>query len=199
VPLPPVVHDRLVHHRRVARLSRLLADAVPACRTVLDVGCGDGRVSAGLAAQRPELTVEGIDVLVRPDTAVPVSGYDGERIPFEDGGIDVVTMVDVLHHTPEPAALLAEAARVAGLAVVVKDHCRDGWLAGAVLRAMDWAGNAHHGVRRPHTYLSRREWERACRDLGLGIASWRDDLGLYPALVRPVLERRLHFLAVLTP
>jgi hypothetical protein len=108
-------------------------------------------------------------------------------------------LVDVLHHTEDPAALLGEAARVAGTAVVIKDHCRDGWLAGPTLRLMDWAGNAQHGVHLPYNYWPRRRWHEASADLGLEIRSWQQDLGLYPAPLRPLLERSLHFVAVLVP
>ena len=34
---------------------------------VLDVGTGDGLIAAALAERRPDLRIEGIDVLVRPE------------------------------------------------------------------------------------------------------------------------------------
>jgi SAM-dependent methyltransferase len=38
--------------------------------------------------------------------------YDGKTLPFEDGSFDTVLSVQVLEHTPHPAALVAEMARV---------------------------------------------------------------------------------------
>jgi len=38
--------------------------------------------------------------------------YDGRRLPFEDRSFDTVLNVQVLEHTPHPAALVAEMARV---------------------------------------------------------------------------------------
>jgi SAM-dependent methyltransferase len=38
--------------------------------------------------------------------------YDGKRLPFEDRSFDTVLNVQVLEHTPRPAALVAEMARV---------------------------------------------------------------------------------------
>jgi SAM-dependent methyltransferase len=38
--------------------------------------------------------------------------YDGKRLPFEDKSFDTVLNVQVLEHTPEPGALVAEMARV---------------------------------------------------------------------------------------
>lgn len=49
-------------------------------------------------------------------------------------------------------------ARVARRGVVIKDHLREGPLAGPTLRLMDWVGNRGHDVRLPYNYLSRRKW-----------------------------------------
>ncbi len=38
--------------------------------------------------------------------------YDGKRLPFESGSFDTVLSLQVLEHTPRPAELLAEMARV---------------------------------------------------------------------------------------
>jgi SAM-dependent methyltransferase len=38
--------------------------------------------------------------------------YDGDRLPFADETFDTVLSVQVLEHTPDPAALMAEMARV---------------------------------------------------------------------------------------
>lgn len=195
--LSAVLHDRLVHGRRVDRLAELLSSSLPSCRRLLDVGCGDGRITRAVADRSPGLDVTGIDVLVRPETAVPVSAYDGSRIPFDDDSFEVVMMVDVLHHSQDPLEVLREARRVASAAILVKDHCLDGLGAYATLRLMDYVGNAHHAVALPYNYWPRERWRAACAELGLTAASWQDRLGLYPAPVRPIFERSLHFIAVL--
>ena len=66
-----------------------------------------------------------------------------------------------------PTVLLREAARVARQGVVIKDHTRDGILAGPILRFMDFVGNAHHGVALPYNYWPRRCWIGAFEELGL--------------------------------
>lgn len=191
------LHDTLVFGRRVKVLSGALAAAIPDGGTVLDLGCGDGQVALGLMALRPDLKVQGVDVLLRPVTHIPVTLYDGKALPFADDSVDYVTIVDVLHHTDDPAAVLAEARRVARLGVVVKDHLREGMLAGPTLRLMDWVGNRGHDVRLPYNYLDSRQWASAFERAGLLRASWSDELGLYGAPLSWLFERKLHFVALL--
>lgn len=191
------LHHRAVFTRRVEVLSALLADAVPGGGRVLDLGCGDGRIAARLMERRPDLIVEGVDVLVRPVTHIPVTRYDGGTLPFADGSFDYVVIVDVLHHTDDPAVVLAEAARVARRGLVVKDHLREGWLAGPILRLMDWVGNRGHDVRLPYNYLDRAQWAKVLERCGLAVSTWREQLALYPLPFDWVFGRRLHFVALL--
>ena len=193
------VHGRLILARRVQVLAQALAQAIPTGGRVLDLGCGDGQVALGLMRLRPDIAVEGVDVLVRPVTHIPVTAYDGVTLPFADKSFDYVTIVDVLHHTDDPASVLAEAARVARQGVVVKDHLREGRLAGPVLRLMDWVGNRGHDVRLPYNYLDSAQWAAAEDRAGLSVAERHDRLGLYPAPLSWVFERKLHFVARLVP
>ncbi|NIJ21842.1 SAM-dependent methyltransferase [Sphingomonas naasensis] len=191
------VHEKLVFGRRVRTLAAALAERLPADARVLDVGCGSGDLAALIMRLRPDVRIEGIDVLVRPDTAIPVRAYDGSHIPFEDGAFDAAIVVDVLHHTDDPEAVLGEIARVAPI-VVIKDHLRDGIAANATLRFMDWVGNAAHGVRLPYNYLSRRQWQAAWDRLGLGASAFVTRLALYPRPFSWLFDRELHFVAILS-
>lgn len=188
------VHGSLIFGRRVEALADALAIALPpGAGRVLDLGCGDGQVAVALMQRRPDLRVEGADVLVRPVTHIPVTQYDGVTLPFETGSFDHVTLIDVLHHTDDPGAVLAEAARVAQGSVVVKDHLREGWLAGPTLRLMDWVGNRGHDVRLPYNYLDAAEWRSAFERVGLKRVAQSETLGLYPPPLAWFFERRLHF------
>lgn len=190
------VHGALIFGRRVEALADALASAIPSGPArVLDLGCGDGQVATALMCRRPELQVEGVDVLVRPVTHIPVTQYDGRTLPFENDSVDHVTIIDVLHHTDNPAAVLEEAARVARGSVVVKDHLREGWLAGPVLRLMDWVGNRGHDVRLPYNYLDAREWHDVFAGAALEEISRLEQLALYPVPLSWFFERRLHFVS----
>jgi SAM-dependent methyltransferase len=188
------LHGAAVFGRRVRVLAEQVAALLPPAARVLDVGCGDGAISAAVMEHRPDVTVTGIDVLVRGSTHVPVSPFDGTTIPFDDGAFDAAMFVDVLHHTDDPRVLLAEAARVAPGAIVVKDHLADPLLARPTLRAMDWVGNAHFSVALPYNYWEERQWRAAFDELGLGVDAWITDLPLYPPPLSWVFGRRLHVL-----
>lgn len=189
------VHRRAVVDRRVRVLALHIAKLLPQRSTVLDVGSGDGKIARALLGARPDLTMRGLDVLVREDAAIDVEPFDGVHLPAEDDAFDVVLFVDVLHHTDDAAQLLREARRVARRCVVVKDHTRDGLFAGTTLRFMDRVGNARHGVALPFNYWSEREWHAAFEEAGLEIDQWVGRLGLYPFPASVLFDRGLHFVA----
>jgi len=186
-------------NRRIWVLSRALAKAIPGRGTVLDIGCGDGQLASALMKLRPDLRVGGVDVVARPKTLLPVTQYDGRKLPFDDKSFDYVTIVDVLHHTEDPTVVLSEAARVAREGVVVKDHLREGWLAQATLAFMDWCGNIGDGVPLPYNFLSRAEWQGAFFKSKLRSVETTEKLDIYLPPSRWLFDRNLHFVSFLTP
>jgi SAM-dependent methyltransferase len=191
------IHGSYVYNRRVRVLSGQLAPLLPPNARVLDFGCGDGLISRLIMNQRPDVEMRGIDVLIRPQTHIPVEPFNGETIPQGDASFDAVLFVDVLHHTHDPKFLLSEAARVARQCVLIKDHNLDGLLAGPTLRFMDWVGNARHGVRLPYNYWPARRWTETFASLGLVPELITTRIGLYPWPATWVFGRKLHFLAKL--
>ena len=190
-------HGRLVHDRRTRILAQRLAPLLPRGARVLDVGTGDGLLATRIAALRPDVQFEGVDVLIRPDVRIPVAPFDGTTLPFPDASWDIVMLIDVVHHASDPVRLLTECGRVARSTVLLKDHLREGFAAQATLRSMDWVGNARHGVRLEYRYFTRTEWEKALRAAGLEVVSWDGRIRLYPGLLHRVFGRGLHFVAEL--
>ncbi len=190
------VHRALIYDRRVRRLTELLSTIIPHSCSVLDIGSGDGKLAWSVLQSRPDLRIEGVDVLLRERTALPVKPFDGANLPYANSSFDAVMLVDVLHHTLDPVALLRESLRVARRWLIVKDHFLDGFAAGLRLRIMDYAGNSDHGVALPYNYKSQKQWEDIERVLNLKLAAKTSNLSLYGWPINVLFGAGLHFIAL---
>jgi ubiquinone/menaquinone biosynthesis C-methylase UbiE len=188
------IHGTFVHTQRVERLAVLICDMLPPDATVADIGAGDGLVTSLLMAARPDIRVRAFDVSDRKSLGANVELFDGKRIPLPDESVDVVLLVDVLHHADDACALLFECARVAKQAVIVKDHLCDSFGAQSTLAFMDWIGNARHGVHMTYRYFGQLEWNEVIASAGLITTHWRVRLGLYPRALDAIFGRKLHFI-----
>jgi SAM-dependent methyltransferase len=87
--------------------------------TVGDLGCGTGETSAALApfvartiaVDRSDEMLQAARRRVRDMPNVDVRRGELETLPIADGELDAAVMILVLHHVPDPAAVLREAAR----------------------------------------------------------------------------------------
>jgi len=102
----------------------------------LDVGCGDGALLAELARRRfggeltgAEVSAPAADIARRRPEIERVELFDGHTLPFADGAFGLGILSHVLEHVPDPAALLAETARVCA-AVVFEVPLEANWSAG---------------------------------------------------------------------
>jgi SAM-dependent methyltransferase len=197
-PLIDAVYGAAVGNRRLRVLAGHLADAIPLRGTVLDIGCGDGRVARALMRERADLQVDGADIDIRPDARIPVTAWDGQTLPYANSAYDYVMLVDVLCRATDPAAVLAEASRVAAKGVVLKDHLREGRWAEPTLRFLHAAAGRRGGPA-PENLLAAEEWQALFYRAGLTTVSNVDRLGLYPPPLTWLFDRRLHFVALLTP
>src|SRR4029077_1272201 len=87
----------------------------PADPLILDAGCGSGRTLDELSAYG---AVAGVDLSADAVAAARARGHPAvvqasvEALPFADGAFDLVTCLDVIEHTPDDGATLAELLRV---------------------------------------------------------------------------------------
>ena len=117
----PVV--RFVLRRFFARIGAMLAETAPA--SVLDAGCGEGElerrglVPSGARLVSLDLRHEPLDYLRRHSSQRDLVCASLHAIPLPDRSIDSVLCLEVLEHLAEPAAALAELARVARHALIL--------------------------------------------------------------------------------
>lgn len=104
---------------------------------VLDVGCGEMPFRAYLS---PKVQYQGLDVAEAVSFGMrdhpDIVHFDGVNIPFPDQSWDGIICTEVLEHTVDPEALIAEMYRV----------LRPG---GTILITVPFAARVHHA---PHDY-----------------------------------------------
>ena len=134
---------------------RLLLDALAGLDgDVLDIGCGAGNVARAIAESRPELRVHGVDVsagaLEAARRAAPELDFQmapAESLPYKDGSMSAVVMLDVLEHLKDPDAVLREIHRVlrpGGLFHIVLPLEVQPWTFYRLVTRLGWKAKLHH-------------------------------------------------------
>ena len=98
-------------------MVRLFEKQLPEKSRILDLGGGWGFYQEPLAKREHESLV--LDVVKLDYQKAPVVIYDGGKIPFDDQSFDVTILITMLHHVPDPEALLREVRRVTRKKVIV--------------------------------------------------------------------------------
>ena len=160
---------------------------IPEGARLVDVGCGTGN---GLLIFHERFGVSGVGVDVSDgmldiarakmdgrNLPIEVHQIDGESLPFEESMFDAGISFEVLEHTPDPAQLLRELARVVkpGGTVVVSTP-------NTLWEPVHWfaAKTGLHHSEGPHRDVSRREILEGLRAAGLRILDERTTV-LVPA------------------
>jgi len=112
---------QLVPGRSWAAWSRALGRLLPPLE-VADLGCGEGYLtleaarwaSRVVAVDRSDAVLKQARALARRRKVTNVEWRRGdiERLPLDEASVDVAMLSQALHHAADPAAALAEAARV---------------------------------------------------------------------------------------
>jgi SAM-dependent methyltransferase len=116
-PITELLEDRhwWFATRTWSLLNLLDANSARRDGDVLDIGCGAGNMIHHLSRYG---RVKGVDVDARPVAMAQARGYDvrqGDPVRgtgFPDSSFDLVTILDVIEHVDDDAALLREAYRV---------------------------------------------------------------------------------------
>ena len=162
----PVVRRLMAGFRRT--LDELWLEASP--ESVLDVGCGEGVLTAEWAERLGDGRVVGVDLpdpklereWARRRPNLEFRAGDATQLPFADGEFDLAAAIEVLEHVADPEAALAEMARVARRWLLVSVPREPLWRGlnlarGAYLRELgNTPGHLHHWSRREFQALLER-------------------------------------------
>jgi 2-polyprenyl-3-methyl-5-hydroxy-6-metoxy-1,4-benzoquinol methylase len=153
-------------------LEELLARTAPA--SVLDVGCGEGVLTARWAEQFGSARVVGIDLedpklrrewARRQRANLEFQAVAADSLPFATGEFDLAAAIEVLEHVPDPGHTLSEMARVAQRNLLVSVPREPLWRAlnigrGAYLRQLgNTPGHVNHWSKRAFLRLLERHGE----------------------------------------
>jgi ubiquinone/menaquinone biosynthesis C-methylase UbiE len=150
----------------LASVGTLFARSQP--RSVLEVGCGEGRLAQALLEyHRPESFVATDLSLDRffPDLDPLIESSQASiyELPFETNSFDLVVCCEVLEHLERPAAGLAEVTRVARRHVLMSTPWEPVWRAMNMARGKylgefgNTPGHIQHFGRRQLRELASRE------------------------------------------
>ena len=153
----------------------LSARAIPSPRSTLEIGCGDGallgelsRRGFGGVLRGVEITQAAVDVACERPGIESVELNDGLHLPAADDAYDLGVISHVLEHVPDPAVLLAEAARVCR-AVVIEVPLEENWSARR-------AHKREHAVEVGHLQrLDREAIRRVVDSAGLHVGAEIED------------------------
>lgn len=172
--------------------------------TILDVGCGGGRVASNVAATTKS-TVIGIDPsesqttrVARRNTKHPVVAAGratAERLPFRDRSFDAVFSSCALKHWPSPRDGLAECARVGRPAAPLVIVEIDGASTPAEVHEFTRLTRVPPGLRAAYVRFAMRSVVAVAPD-ATALAAMYDDLPLTTPSVEKV--RGLPFLVALS-
>jgi len=170
-------------------------------RHTIDYGCGAG-VLTQMLHDRLDMDIEGVDVrdFRASGVSVPISHFDGYRVPVADKHYECAVLTNVIHHEAVNGRILMELDRIAAHKLVIIETVPEG-STDAEAKA-DWGrmflNDAlwnrffnYANIPCPGTYETPSGWERRFRQYGWEV-SHSEDLGFD----QPTIQDRHHLLVL---
>jgi ubiquinone/menaquinone biosynthesis C-methylase UbiE len=135
---------------------------------VLDVGAGNCILCQQLGRRGHDVIPVDVKNLSFVDEIVPIA-YDGTTLPFGDDSFDVALVITVLHHAPDPDAVLGEVRRVARRIIVIEE-IYDNSFEKYLTYAIDSLFNLQF-LNHPRTNRTDAGWREAFQSLRLDVSA----------------------------
>ncbi|MHB1357651.1 MAG: class I SAM-dependent methyltransferase [Anaerolineae bacterium] len=156
--------------QRTAMIDDLIANWLQPNDRVLDLGTGSGFITRHLQNRGYIVTAVDVRNTSRCPEITPLL-YDGLHLPFAKDSFDVCLLSTVLHHTPQPDLVIAEAMRVARRIIVIEDIYRTQLGRWSAIVGCSLANKQFRN--HPHSNRSDADWQATFSRLGLEILEAR--------------------------
>ena len=198
-------HDKFISPRRRRVIKDAVVEILPKkdhYESWLDVGTADQKLFRLIYESLDHCTdVQTLDIYPVANPALKHTVYDGKTIPFPDNSFDIVSFIDVLHHTDNITDLLAEAKRVAKKFILIKDHKYETGFHKRVLEIQDWFGRfsvKDFDFPLPYEFLTYNQWQNIFVDLQLKVICLKESMDYsHPFPFDIVYPAHLHFVCLL--
>jgi SAM-dependent methyltransferase len=152
-----------------AALDRYLDETAPT--RIFEIGIGEGIVTSRVVERFEGVPVIGLDL---PDEdlaaqwqsrALSCAFGDASSLPFHDGAFDLVLAIEVFEHLPDPAAAMAELARVCSGSLIASVPLEPVWRIGNLARGRylrelgNTPGHINHWTHRGFERLVASQFE----------------------------------------
>ncbi|MDE3090852.1 MAG: class I SAM-dependent methyltransferase [Chloroflexota bacterium] len=141
---------------RVDPIIASFASIITPRSRIIDIGAGKGLLAQEMA-RRFSARVTLVDVAQYNQTDLPLTICDSRALAFADHSFDFALLSFVLHHSPNPDAILREALRAAREVIVIENDVR-GKVRGAVTRLIDSLPAIRYGTPPCYIARTRDEW-----------------------------------------
>ncbi len=167
---------RQLMQKQILRRGQIKVDRIKGLlekeEKILDIGSGNGAVVHLLRKEGFDVT--GTDVVAKSkmEDVQPIVS-SGDKLPFKDKEFDTVLLLTMLHHTPNPDAILKEAQRVGKRLIVMEDVYTNPpqlWLTKRVDALVNWEFWGH-----PHTNRTTIGWKETLDEIGFNLAYSKEE------------------------
>ena len=170
--------DRVFRFRAANHIIREILPYIKPYSEVLDIGSGSGIIAKQIA-NKLKVKIALVDVVDKKKVDLPLTLYNGNKLPFKDKSFDAALLIFVLHHAEDPQVVLSEAKRVVRDKIIVYEDIItrnpfdkiDSFLHG-------FAFNKAWNLQNEATFKSEMEWREIFKKLDLKI------IKVYPLPVR---------------
>lgn len=184
-------YSSIVANERITRA--VLASIPKSASKIVDVGCGDGSYSALIAAAFPKAAVVGFDPAA---TAIEVAKAKHPAVDFNVGDIlnlssfpnqffEIAVVRGVIHHLPDPAGGIANAAKLGDRIIVVEPNGNN-----PILKYIEKHSQYH--IDHEEQSFSSKQLVAWCNATGYQVTKL-DYIGFVPYFFPTIPARVIHF------